>query len=72
MSSSINALVAVTVEDFINPQCKNLTEKQVTWMNMGLSKFCKAIVSTLPEKNHEFENKWLSETGYLKKNIYIL
>ncbi|XP_062262582.1 sodium-coupled monocarboxylate transporter 1 [Platichthys flesus] len=37
VSSSINALVAVTVEDFILPVCKNLTEKQVTWMNMGLS-----------------------------------
>lgn len=39
MSSSINALVAVTVEDFILPVFKNLTEKQVYWMNMGLSKF---------------------------------
>ncbi|XP_034440533.1 sodium-coupled monocarboxylate transporter 1 [Hippoglossus hippoglossus] len=39
VSSSINALVAVTVEDFILPVCKNLTEKQVTWMNMGLSVF---------------------------------
>lgn len=38
MSSSINALVAVTVEDFILPVRKNLTEKQVRWMNMGLSK----------------------------------
>ncbi|KAM7423023.1 hypothetical protein PAMA_010857 [Pampus argenteus] len=37
VSSSINALVAVTVEDFILPVRKNLTEKQVTWMNMGLS-----------------------------------
>lgn len=41
VSSSINALVAVTVEDFILPVCKNLTEKQVYWMNMGLSKLCK-------------------------------
>ncbi|XP_068451115.1 sodium-coupled monocarboxylate transporter 1 [Clinocottus analis] len=39
VSSSINALVAVTVEDFILPLCKNLTEKQVFWMNMGLSVF---------------------------------
>uniref|UniRef100_A0A671YTF5 Solute carrier family 5 member 8, like n=1 Tax=Sparus aurata TaxID=8175 RepID=A0A671YTF5_SPAAU len=39
VSSSINALVAVTVEDFILPVFKNLTEKQVYWMNMGLSKF---------------------------------
>lgn len=39
VSSSINALVAVTVEDFVLPMYKNLTEKQVTWMNMGLSVF---------------------------------
>uniref|UniRef100_A0A1A8Q3I3 Solute carrier family 5 (Iodide transporter), member 8-like n=1 Tax=Nothobranchius rachovii TaxID=451742 RepID=A0A1A8Q3I3_9TELE len=39
VSSSINALVAVTVEDFIFPLCKNLTQKQVTWLNMGLSVF---------------------------------
>ncbi|KAM4588908.1 sodium-coupled monocarboxylate transporter 1 [Odontesthes bonariensis] len=39
VSSSINALVAVTVEDFIFPMCKNLTEKQVSWLNMGLSVF---------------------------------
>ncbi|XP_008319108.1 sodium-coupled monocarboxylate transporter 1 [Cynoglossus semilaevis] len=39
VSSSINALVAVTTEDFILPFCKNLTNKQVTWMNMGLSVF---------------------------------
>ncbi|XP_074531071.1 sodium-coupled monocarboxylate transporter 1 [Halichoeres trimaculatus] len=37
VSSSINALVAVTVEDFILPVCRNLTEKQTAWMNMGLS-----------------------------------
>ncbi|TDH13749.1 hypothetical protein EPR50_G00036340 [Perca flavescens] len=43
VSSSINALVAVTVEDFILPVCKNLTEKQVTWMNMGLSVFFGAL-----------------------------
>uniref|UniRef100_A0A8C6LZQ7 Solute carrier family 5 member 8, like n=1 Tax=Nothobranchius furzeri TaxID=105023 RepID=A0A8C6LZQ7_NOTFU len=41
VSSSINALVAVTVEDFIFPLCKNLTQKQVTWLNMGLSKLYK-------------------------------
>ncbi|KAK2861807.1 hypothetical protein Q5P01_001340 [Channa striata] len=39
VSSSINALVAVTMEDFIVPLCKNLTEKQISWMNMGLSVF---------------------------------
>ncbi|XP_037304378.2 sodium-coupled monocarboxylate transporter 1 [Pungitius pungitius] len=43
VSSSINALVAVTVEDFILPICKNLTEKQVSWMNMGLSVFFGAL-----------------------------
>ncbi|XP_018517407.1 sodium-coupled monocarboxylate transporter 1 isoform X2 [Lates calcarifer] len=43
VSSSINALVAVTVEDFIHPVCKNLTDKQVTWMNMGLSVFFGAL-----------------------------
>uniref|UniRef100_A0A3Q2E1J1 Solute carrier family 5 member 8, like n=1 Tax=Cyprinodon variegatus TaxID=28743 RepID=A0A3Q2E1J1_CYPVA len=39
VSSSINALVAVTVEDFIFPVKKDLTQKQVSWMNMGLSVF---------------------------------
>ncbi|KAM3877754.1 sodium-coupled monocarboxylate transporter 1 [Diretmus argenteus] len=39
VSSSINALVAVTVEDFVRPMWKNLTEKQVSWINMGLSVF---------------------------------
>uniref|UniRef100_A0A147A7D4 Sodium-coupled monocarboxylate transporter 2 n=1 Tax=Fundulus heteroclitus TaxID=8078 RepID=A0A147A7D4_FUNHE len=39
VSSSINALVAVTVEDFIFPFYKDLTPKQITWMNMGLSVF---------------------------------
>ncbi|KAM6980887.1 sodium-coupled monocarboxylate transporter 1 [Aplochiton taeniatus] len=39
VSSSINALVAVTVEDFIKPLCKNLTQKQTSWINMGLSVF---------------------------------
>ncbi|KAK7916457.1 hypothetical protein WMY93_012218 [Mugilogobius chulae] len=39
VSSSINALVAVTMEDFIIPLWKNRTQKQVTWLNMGLSVF---------------------------------
>lgn len=43
VSSSINALVAVTVEDFLKPVCKNLTPKQVSWMNMGLSVFFGAV-----------------------------
>ncbi|XP_061689059.1 sodium-coupled monocarboxylate transporter 1 isoform X2 [Syngnathoides biaculeatus] len=43
VSSSINALVAVSVEDFIRPMCKNLTVKQTSWMNMGLSVFFGAV-----------------------------
>ncbi|XP_049588561.1 sodium-coupled monocarboxylate transporter 1 [Syngnathus scovelli] len=43
VSSSINALVAVTVEDFIRPMCKNLSAKQTTWINMGLSVFFGAL-----------------------------
>ncbi|XP_054640972.1 sodium-coupled monocarboxylate transporter 1 [Dunckerocampus dactyliophorus] len=43
VSSSINALVAVTVEDFILPVSKNLTQKQKTWINMGLSVFFGAL-----------------------------
>ncbi|CAL8340284.1 unnamed protein product [Lota lota] len=39
VSSSINALVAVTVEDFIRPKWQNLTEKQLSWINMSLSVF---------------------------------
>ncbi|KAI4902978.1 hypothetical protein NFI96_000541 [Prochilodus magdalenae] len=39
VSSSINALVAVTVEDFVKPVWPNLTEKQVSWLNMGMSVF---------------------------------
>uniref|UniRef100_A0A8C6SC65 Solute carrier family 5 member 8, like n=1 Tax=Neogobius melanostomus TaxID=47308 RepID=A0A8C6SC65_9GOBI len=43
VSSSINALVAVTMEDFIIPLWKNRTEKRVTWLNMGLSVFFGAL-----------------------------
>uniref|UniRef100_UPI0037E7502D sodium-coupled monocarboxylate transporter 1 n=1 Tax=Semicossyphus pulcher TaxID=241346 RepID=UPI0037E7502D len=47
VSSSINALVAVTVEDFILPVCKkqsvSLTQRQTSWMNMGLSVFFGAL-----------------------------
>ncbi|XP_041636529.1 sodium-coupled monocarboxylate transporter 1 [Cheilinus undulatus] len=43
VSSSINALVAVTVEDFILPVCKTLTQRQTTVMNMGLSVFYGAL-----------------------------
>ncbi|KAJ3602460.1 hypothetical protein NHX12_030215 [Muraenolepis orangiensis] len=38
-SSSINALVAVTVEDFIRPAWPSLMEKQLSWINMSLSVF---------------------------------
>ncbi|XP_077428456.1 sodium-coupled monocarboxylate transporter 1 [Vanacampus margaritifer] len=43
VSSSINALVAVTVEDFLRPHCKNLSVKQTTWISMGLSVFFGAV-----------------------------
>ncbi|KAG7493486.1 hypothetical protein JOB18_009649 [Solea senegalensis] len=43
VSSSINALVAVTVEDFIFPVCRDLTDRQVSWLNMGLSVFYGAV-----------------------------
>ncbi|XP_072308205.1 sodium-coupled monocarboxylate transporter 1 [Eucyclogobius newberryi] len=43
VSSSINALVAVTMEDFIVPLWKNITQRQVTWLNMGLSVFFGAL-----------------------------
>ncbi|XP_050967921.1 sodium-coupled monocarboxylate transporter 1 [Labeo rohita] len=39
VSSSINALVAVTVEDFMKPAWPWLTERQLTWINMGMSVF---------------------------------
>uniref|UniRef100_A0A8C5NED1 Sodium-coupled monocarboxylate transporter 1-like n=1 Tax=Gouania willdenowi TaxID=441366 RepID=A0A8C5NED1_GOUWI len=37
VSSSINALVAVTMEDLIAPVFKHLTQKQTSWLNMGLT-----------------------------------
>ncbi|KAJ8260432.1 hypothetical protein GJAV_G00182030 [Gymnothorax javanicus] len=37
VSSSINALVAVTFEDFVRPIWPNLSERKVSWINMGLS-----------------------------------
>ncbi|KAF4112521.1 sodium-coupled monocarboxylate transporter 1 [Onychostoma macrolepis] len=39
VSSSINALVAVTVEDFMKPAWPWLTERQLSWINMGMSVF---------------------------------
>uniref|UniRef100_A0A8C5HQ44 Sodium-coupled monocarboxylate transporter 1-like n=1 Tax=Gouania willdenowi TaxID=441366 RepID=A0A8C5HQ44_GOUWI len=43
VSSSINALVAVTMEDLIAPVFKHLTQKQTSWLNMGLSVFFGAV-----------------------------
>uniref|UniRef100_A0A8B9GZ87 Solute carrier family 5 member 8, like n=1 Tax=Astyanax mexicanus TaxID=7994 RepID=A0A8B9GZ87_ASTMX len=37
VSSSINALVAVTVEDFVKPLWPTMTEKQASWLNMGMN-----------------------------------
>uniref|UniRef100_A0A8C9W9J9 Solute carrier family 5 member 8, like n=1 Tax=Scleropages formosus TaxID=113540 RepID=A0A8C9W9J9_SCLFO len=37
VSSSINALVAVTMEDFVKPVWTTITEQQVHWSNMALS-----------------------------------
>ncbi|KAM6290370.1 sodium-coupled monocarboxylate transporter 1 [Porphyrio hochstetteri] len=39
VSSSINALAAVTVEDLIKPYFKSLSEKKLSWISMGLSLF---------------------------------
>ncbi|NWV40386.1 SC5A8 protein, partial [Grantiella picta] len=39
VSSSINALAAVTVEDLIKPHFKSLSEKQLSWISMGMSLF---------------------------------
>ncbi|NXQ21148.1 SC5A8 protein, partial [Peucedramus taeniatus] len=39
VSSSINALAAVTVEDLIKPYLKSLSEKKLSWISMGMSLF---------------------------------
>ncbi|XP_009482980.1 sodium-coupled monocarboxylate transporter 1 [Pelecanus crispus] len=39
VSSSINALAAVTVEDFIRPRFRSLSEKKLSWISMGMSLF---------------------------------
>ncbi|NXR14498.1 SC5A8 protein, partial [Semnornis frantzii] len=39
VSSSINALAAVTVEDLIRPHFKSLSEKKLSWISMGMSLF---------------------------------
>ncbi|CAI5785811.1 sodium-coupled monocarboxylate transporter 1 [Podarcis lilfordi] len=37
VSSSINALAAVTVEDLIKPYLRSPTEKKLSWISMGMS-----------------------------------
>ncbi|KAL2309571.1 hypothetical protein Nmel_005778 [Mimus melanotis] len=37
VSSSINALAAVTVEDLIKPYFKSLSERKLSWISMGMS-----------------------------------
>uniref|UniRef100_A0A8D0EWT3 Solute carrier family 5 member 8 n=1 Tax=Strix occidentalis caurina TaxID=311401 RepID=A0A8D0EWT3_STROC len=37
VSSSINALAAVTVEDLIRPYFRSLSEKKLSWISMGMS-----------------------------------
>ncbi|KAK2544255.1 Slc5a8 isoform A [Columba livia] len=39
VSSSINALAAVTVEDLIKPYFRSLSEKKLSWISMGMSFF---------------------------------
>ncbi|XP_034984362.1 sodium-coupled monocarboxylate transporter 1 [Zootoca vivipara] len=39
VSSSINALAAVTVEDLIKPYLTSPTEKKLSWISMGMSLF---------------------------------
>ncbi|NWU54743.1 SC5A8 protein, partial [Dromas ardeola] len=39
VSSSINALAAVTVEDLIRPYFKSASEKKLSWISMGMSLF---------------------------------
>ncbi|XP_009896787.2 sodium-coupled monocarboxylate transporter 1 [Dryobates pubescens] len=39
VSSSINALAAVTVEDLIRPRFRSLSEKKLSWISMGMSLF---------------------------------
>ncbi|XP_015276773.1 PREDICTED: sodium-coupled monocarboxylate transporter 1-like [Gekko japonicus] len=39
VSSSINALAAVTVEDLIKPHFTSLSERKLSWISMGMSLF---------------------------------
>ncbi|KAG2468446.1 SC5A8 protein, partial [Polypterus senegalus] len=43
VSSSINALTAVTVEDFIKPLYPTVTERRLAWVSNGLSIFYGAV-----------------------------
>ncbi|KAF4079108.1 hypothetical protein AMELA_G00189150 [Ameiurus melas] len=43
VSSSINALVAVTVEDFVKPMWPNVSERKLKWINMSMSVFFGAL-----------------------------
>lgn len=38
VSSSINALAAVTVEDLIKPHFTSVSERKLSWISMGMSK----------------------------------
>lgn len=46
VSSSINALAAVTVEDLLRPYT-NMSEKQLSWMSKGMSEWAKNFQSDL-------------------------
>lgn len=39
VSSSINALAAVTVEDLVKPHFRSLSERSLSWISQGMSKF---------------------------------
>ncbi|XP_062990742.1 sodium-coupled monocarboxylate transporter 1-like [Elgaria multicarinata webbii] len=43
VSSSINALAAVTVEDLIKPHFRSLTERKLSWISKGMSLFYGAV-----------------------------
>lgn len=48
VSSSINALAAVTVEDLLRPYT-NMSEKQLSWMSKGMSEWAENFRSDLNE-----------------------
>lgn len=47
MSSSINALAAVAVEDIVKPHFTTLTDEQLSRISMGMSKFTQVLNSDL-------------------------